>query len=120
MLAGQGNSPSIDDYIDSITYLPIDEELDGIAIECGQPVAILPPGGTPPAIPLLTVLNGDQPIEIIQIGTTATGFVVMFAKQEPRPPEFRLQYLSSGEYKFCLIDGTPFPSFNADVSTALE
>ena len=117
---GQGNSPSIDDYIDSITYLPIDEELDGIAIECGQDVVILPPGGTPPAIPLLTVHNGDQPIEIIQIGSTGTGFVVMFAKQEPLPPLFQLQYLSGGAYQFCLIDGTPFPSFNADVSTALE
>jgi hypothetical protein len=117
---GRGVSQSIEDYIDTITYLPIDDVLDGIAIECGQPVVILPEGGTPPAIPLLTVLNGDQPIEIIQIGTTATGFVVMFAKQEPRPPEFRLQYLSGGAYQFCLIDGTPFPSFNADVSTAVE
>lgn len=117
---GQGNSPSIGDYIESITYLPIDDDLDGIAIECGQSVVILPPGGTPPAIPLLTVLSGDQPIEIIQIGTTETGFVVMFAKQDPLPPEFRLQYLSGGAYQFCLLDGTPFPSFNADVSTAVE
>lgn len=88
-------------------------------IECGRGVVILPAGGgLPPAIPLLTVLAGDQPIEIIQIGSTGTGFAVMFAKQEPVPPLFRLQYLSGGAYQFCLIDGTPFPSFNADVTAA--
>lgn len=120
LIAGQGNSPSIDDYIDSITYLPIDEDLDAIAIECGQSVVILPAGGTPPAIPLLTVLKDEQPIEIIQIGTTETGFVVMFAKQDPLPPLFQLQYLSGGAYQFALLDGTPFPSFNADVNTDSE